>query len=309
MAEYFTQDVRLQVQHLAPDQEPVKPDVSLAMLTKTSVDKKTAVSVYGDMGLKAVIAYRDLLPTDSLESLLTAVLETLRESDNILPNKVLMINAISGLSDSLTNEQAEKVFSALEPIAQGEIAVFDVSPTFGDPNHPLNPFKMSLGEPATLQGGALYALASIESAIPGVYGERLLKLVEQGMTNPNAEVRELAFVAARQMPVLSESAVMRTLLATRDDVSDVVEQALLVLNTHFRDTAEFWDSIAYALNMAVQSPETNVRIAAAFTIRNLAPKSASEAVTNQLMHLEQLLAADSSFAVRKEVSIKSVADT
>src|ERR1044072_4666873 len=123
----------------------------------------------------------------------------LREPDNILPNKVLMINAISGLSDSLTNEQAEKVFTALEPIAQGEIAVFDVSATFGDPNHPLNPFKMNFGEPATLQGGALYALASIESSIPGVYGERLLKLVEQGMTNPNAEVRELAFVAARQM--------------------------------------------------------------------------------------------------------------
>ena len=308
LAEHFTQDLRLQVQHLSADQEPIRPDISLGMVTAQSPDKKTAVSLYSDMGLKAVIAYRRLVSPDSLESLLTAVLDMLREPENILANKVLMINAITGLSDSLSNEEAEKVFVTLEPIVNGEIVGLDVTAAFGDPNHPLNPFKMKLGDPATIQGGALYALASIESCIPGVYGDRLLKLIEEGMTNANPEVRELAFVAARQMPLLNESAVTRTVLATRDDVPDIVEEALLTLNTHFRDTAAFWDSIVYTLNKAVQSSETKVRRVAAFTIRNLAPRCTSEVVTEQLTHLGQLLAADSSFTVRKEVSLKSATD-
>jgi hypothetical protein len=309
LAERFAQDVRLQVQHLSPGQDPIKPQVSLGMATAQSGDKKTAVSLYSDMGLKAVIAYRALLPLDTLESVLAAVLDMLREPENMLANKVLMINAITGLSDSLSKEQAEIVFEVLEPIARGEIAGLDVSAAFGDPNHPLNPFKIKFGEAATIQGGALYALASIESCIPGVYGDRLSKLVEEGMTNSNPEVRELAFVAAQQMPVLNESAVMRTLSATRDNVSGVVQEALLTLNTHFCDTTAFWYSIAYSLKMAVQSPETNVRRVAAFTIINLTPKCTSEVVTEQLAEMEQVLAADSSFTVRKEISLKPVADT
>jgi hypothetical protein len=307
MAEYFTKDVRLQVQHLAPDEEPIKPAVSLAMATAKSTERKTAVSVYVDMGLRAVIAYRGLLSSESIDLLLAAILDMLREPENILANKVLMINAITEMADTLTKEQAEEVFLALEPMAKGAIVGLDVSAAFGDPNHPLNPFKMNLGDPATIQGGALFALSSVESCTPGTYGERLLTLIEEGMTNPNAEVRGLAFMAARRMPVLSESAVMRTLLATRDDVSNVVEEALLTINTHFRDTAEFWNSIAYALNMAAQSPETRVRRAAAFTIRNLKPKCTSEIVENQLNGLGKLLAADSSFTVRKELSVNSVA--
>ncbi len=305
MAEHFTQDLRLQVQYLEPDQEPIKPSISLGMAYAESADKKIAVSLYSDVGLRAVIAYRSLIPPDSLEALVRAVLDMLLEPENTVANKVLMINAITLLSDTLNNELAERVFEALEPISRGEVRV---STRFGNSDHPLNPYKMNFGEPATIQGGALYALASIESHSPGVFGDRLLKLVEEGMTNSSPEVRKLAFNAARRMPVLSESAVMRTLVATRDNVADVIEEALLTLNTHYRDTAAFWDSISYTLNMAVQSSVTNVRRAAAFTIRNLAPKCTSENVTKEFMHLEHLLATDSSFTVRKEVLFKPVAD-
>jgi hypothetical protein len=302
LAEHFTRDVRLQVQHLGPGEEFIKPAVSLAVATAQSGERKVAVSVYVDMGLKAVIAYRSLLTPESIGQLLEAILDMLREPENMLANKVLMINGITGLADTLTKEQVEQVFLTLQPMATGAVVGLDVTGAFGDPNHPLNPFKMNLGDPATVQGGALFALSSVEAFIPGVYGERLMELIEEVMANPNPEVRGLAFMAARKMPVLSESALMRTLLATRDDVPDVVEEALLTLNTHLRDATEFWDSLAYSLRMAAQSQHTNVRRAAAFTIRSLTGKCASESVANQMKDLEKLLLADASHTVRKELS-------
>ena len=117
----------------------------------------------------------------------------------------------------------------------------------------------------------------------------------------------MAFTAARRAPKLSESALMRTLLATRDDVPDVVEQAILALNSHVRDTTEFWDSLAYSLNMAVQSQHANVRRAAAFTIRNLRGRCTNEVVTSQMKDLEKLLATDASHIVRHELSLSSAA--
>jgi hypothetical protein len=41
-------------------------------------------------------------------------------------------------------------------------------------------------------------------------------MIEEGMTNSNPEIRALALVAAQQMPVLNESAVIRTVLATSE---------------------------------------------------------------------------------------------
>ena len=306
MAEAFTKDVRLQVQHLAPGTEFTKPFISLGQVTYQAGVDKVAVSLYSAMGLRAVLAHRSRLDAVTLSGLLDAILEMLHEPQNILANKVLMINAIIELADSLTTEQAEQVFVTLQPIAAGEVVGLDITGAAGDPNHPLNPFKTSLGDPATVQGGALLALASVEASLPGIYGKRLMELIEAAMTSSNAEVRGLAIISARRIPELSESALVRTLVAARDDVPDVVEEALLTLNTHFRDTTEFWNSLAYSLSMAAQSQHTNVRRAAAYTIRSLIARCTNEDVPGQMKNLEQLLATDASYAVRHELSLKSV---
>ena len=116
------------------------------------------------MGLRATIAHRHLLTSNSVGQLVQAILDMLREPKNILANKVLMINGIIELADTLTKEVAEQVFLTLQSFASGEVMGLDVSRAVGDPNHPLNPFKMKLGNPATVQGGALLALSSIEAS-------------------------------------------------------------------------------------------------------------------------------------------------
>jgi hypothetical protein len=72
-----------------------------------------------------------------------------------------------------------------------------------------------------------------------------------------------------------------------------------------QDTEEFWNSPAYSLKIAVESPQTEIRRVVAFTIRNLGDKCTNEIVTTQFESLKAVLENDVSYAVRKELSARA----
>lgn len=302
MAEHFAQDVRLQVQRLAPGEEYRKPAISLGTLTARNEERTVAVSMYSNMGLRAVAAHRSLLRPETIGVFIEALLEMIREPENSLPNKVDLINGVIEFADSVMPELAEPIYEALSPLAAGQVVGLDVSAATGDPNHPLNPFKVSLGNPATVQGGALYALASIESHRPGAYGPRLAQLLEQAMSSSSIETRRLAFLAARQTPELTAPSLMRLLMGARDDDPAVAEAALLAVNSHSRDAEEFWHLLVYALTLASESTHTNVRRAAAFTVNNLHTRPPNEEIINKMQDLKVKLRADICHSVRSQIS-------
>lgn len=301
LAEYYAQDVRLQVQRLAPGEEFKKPAISIGTLTAQNGDQRVAVSCYSDMGLRAAIAHRASLRPESIQLLVDNILEMIREPENMLANKVGLINGIIELSDSITPELAEKIFETLAPPASGNVVGLDITAAAGDPNHPLNPFKINIGEPTDVHGGALYALACIE-AQKEVYGQRLTQLLEQAMAHPNAKVRKLAFTAARRMPALSESLLMRALLGTRDSDPDVAEAAFLAVTRNPSNSEDFWSLLIYSLTVASDSPHTDVRRAAAFTVNSLRAHYPSEEVANKMRALEETFAIDVSYLVRSQIS-------
>lgn len=302
MAENFAQDVRLQVQHLAPGEEFRKPAISLGTLTARSEERTVAVSMYSNMGLRAVAAHRSLLRPETIRVFIEALLEMIREPENSLPNKVDLINGIIELADSATPEMAELIYGTLSPLAAGEVVGLDVTAAAGDPNHPLNPFKVNLGNPATVQGGALFALASIERHRSGVYGPRLNQLLEQAMSASNNEVRRLAFLAARQMPELTAPSLMRVLIGTRDEDPAVAEAAFQAVYSHLRETEEFWHLLIYSLTLASESIHANIRRAAAFIVNNLHTRSFNEEIANKIQGLRVKLGADLCHSVRSQIS-------
>ena len=301
LAEALTKDVRLQVQHLSSDEEFQKPTVSLAQMTLTGGPTKVAVSLDSDVALRAIIAHRKLLPQESIRALIDSVLDTFREPDNILANKVLMINAITGLADVLTTELADKAFAILEPIACGNVTSIDLSKVIA-PNHPLNPNTMNLGSSSTVQAGALLALATIQGSLSDEYRTRVSPMIEEGMTNPDPEVRTFAFIAARRTKELSDSAIMRAVLATRDPVQDILIEAFLLLSDHVMDTREFWSSLTYSMKIASQSPQSEIRRVVAYTTTRVAEKCTDEAVRAQLDEIRNSLENDISFSVRRELT-------
>jgi hypothetical protein len=301
LAEDVARDVRLQVQRLDSDKEFEKPQVSLGQMTLTAGPKKVGVSIYSDLGLRALIAHRKLLNEDSIALLMDSVLAMLHEPENVISNKVLMINAITGLADVITPKLADQAFEILEPIASGNVTSIDLSKAV-PPNHPLNPNTMNFGKPETIQGGALLALATIESKLSPELRNRAVTLIEGAMVNPHPEVRTLAFIAARRLQAISDSAVITAVLATRDNVEDVVIESFLLLGDHMKDTPEFWNSVVYSAKLASQSTASEIRRVVAYTTKRLSEKCKDDTIQEQLMDIRSVLENDFSYSVRKELS-------
>jgi hypothetical protein len=303
LANYWAQDVRKQIQPLTHGEEFARPDISYGSITVQDEDGRFGISIYSSIGLKAVIAHRSLLPLESIQLLIEAILEMIRAPKNVLGNKVDLINCIIELADSITPEQAETVYATLAPLATGEVVGLDVTQIVGDPNHPLNSQKVRLGDPSKVQGGALFALACIEAHQPSVYGVRLSQLLEQAMANPNSEIRNLAFTAAGRAAVLPEPLLIRVLMGTRDNDPIVAEAAFLAVNGHVRNTEDFWNILLYSLTVACVSPHVNVRRAVAFTINNVRSQCPIEDIANKIQALEVALAVDMCHSVRSQISL------
>lgn len=304
LAEVVARDVRLQVQRLNKDEEFEKPQVSLGQMTLTAGPKKVGVSIYSDLGLRALIPHRKMLSEDSIALLMDSVLAMLHEPENLISNKVLMINAITGLADVMTPKLADQAFEILEPIALGNVTSIDLSKAV-PPNHPLNPNRMDFGDPETIQGGALLALATLETRLSSELRDRAVRIIEEAMVNPHPEVRRLAFIAARRVEAISDSAVITAVLGTRDNVEDVVIEAFLLLGDHIKDTPEFWNSVVYSAKLASQSPSSEIRRVVAYTTKRLSERCKDDSVQRQLTDIRSLLESDFSYSVRREISSNS----
>ncbi len=302
LAEFFANDVRLQVQSLSPEEEFKMPAISLGSITAVNESGRFGVSNYIYDGLMAVIANRQLLEAESIRLLVQAILAMIREPQNTLSNKAGLINGIIALSDSVTPELSEEIFETLAPAAAGEVVGLDATKATGDPDHPLNRFKVRLGDPATVQGGALYALACVEANRTGVYGQRLIELLDRGVVSPDAVVRRFAFTALHGLPTLPDSTLTNVLLGTRDNDSSVSEEAFLTLGSHLRDSGDFLNPLVYSLTVACQSSQVNLRRAAAYTIKLLRERQLDEQLSNKLQMLESELRSDICYSVRSEIS-------
>jgi hypothetical protein len=308
LAEDVAKDVRLQVQRLDGEKEFEDPQIRGVQMILTAGPKKVGVSIYSDLGLRALIAHRKLLNEKSITLLMDSVLAMLHEPENVICNKVLMINAITGFADVITPTLADQAFEVLEPIASGNVTSLDISKAV-PPNHPLNPNRIDLGEPERIHSGALLALATIESKLSGEFRDRAATLIEGAMVNPHPEVRTFAFIAARRLQTISDSALITAVLGTRDSVEDIAIESFLLLGDHMKETPEFWNSVVYSAKLASQSPAVEIRRVVAYTAMRLSEKCEDEGVLKELMDIINLLEKDFSYSVRKELASRVAGDT
>jgi hypothetical protein len=119
-------------------------------------------------------------------------------------------------------------------LASGSIDEPTHTKTAAEIEHPLNPFRMRSGKPSDVQAWAIYTLACIERdkpGVPGVYAEKLSEILADALSDPRPKVREYAFAAAKEMPALSESALLAVLLGTRDPDPKAAAAAFCALAT------------------------------------------------------------------------------
>jgi len=295
--------IRLQVQHVAPDQ---KPDKSLSSLSELTTEREgRGIHVFlggGSQLLDVVLANHDCLTPEMLDGLVNAIQGSISESDNLLANKSLLLEAIGILADRLSGKTASSAFTAFLAFAKGSIAEPKIVSGGPFSRHALNPIQIDLGDAADVQGRAIYALAKLNKALGGARDAELITIVEDAMTSLSPAVRAYALASIRELPTPADSLLIGILMATRDSDPNVARCAFQTLakGSELNLTAPQQQAFTYSIKMALQSSEIALRLEAARAAAKVRQNDITENETRAVSEIENLITHDVSHFVRRQ---------
>lgn len=298
--EKISASILLQVQYLKKGDEPKAPSHCFCV-TSENEGRKTVVYSASTAHLDTVIRHSDLLESFEIDELVSSILAMIKESENLLSNKISLLNALAGFGSKLSKQSADKVFQVLRPLALGDIQVGQIGSMSADAKNPLNPFKFNDNSPEQVNGAALYALARIEKAQPGLFASKLDSLFENALINNSPDVRRLTFAALRELPTVSSLSIIGVLFGTRDPDPEAAELAFGALGLRGTVlTLENWHQLILSLSESVKSPHKKLRRIAAITISNLTTEAPNE-ICPKLEELSHILKNDICFSVRRSL--------
>jgi len=301
MALEIAKDIRLQVQRYKEGDNVSRPMMIIASLSRQGGDENIIVHMYVFTPLDGLLKHRKMLSQSAIEKLINAILDMIYEPDNIPANKVGLLSRISKTADCLTPKLAEMLFEKLSPLVEGKkLQSSNIMQGFGNPDSPLNPYKLDVQKPEDVQASALLTLAKIEENQPGIYGNRLISLLEKSMTDPHPIIRKHAFVSVRKINVLGEVAITNLLMGTRDPDAIIAAQAYLALaeNEHLLFSEAEWLSLAHSLTLAFNSPNSVVRRNAAYVIAKRQSQWQQTSIAEKMNELKTAFANDICYSVR-----------
>lgn len=305
-AERVAGNIRLQVQRTSSDCAVTGVDGSFGYLTVDVGSERLYVHMVNTMDVEAIVRLRHKVPADAFGVVVEAILSMIGEEENLLSNRIALVQSIGDIGDVCDDKTAADVYEALAALASGDV----VEPTHvmsaAEAANPLNPYKMGSGKPADLQGVAIYALACIERDKPGVYGRHLDRLVEGGLASVNADVRTLSYAAAREKPTLSEAEFTSLVLGTRDSESKAACAAFAAISS--RKDAKWnrpqWRLLIHSIGLATQSRDSKLRRAAAHTCAKFAEYVPNTPLRESLTELREVFGGDTCYSVRRAAALK-----
>jgi hypothetical protein len=259
LADQIAKEIRLQVQFVVSGQQPVQVNETVMTQNQPMGERTQVVSIVGGLGLHAVARHRDILPNDALRRLVDAILAMANEPENFLANRRMLIEGLRQFADCVDNGTHQKVFSALQGIAKGEITE-PMGLSSADYTNPLNPFKINVGQPDQVRSAALVTLTEFiwnEKTL----AQQLWPLLEEAIYDPNPEVRRGAFAAAARLPELPDSLLLAVLTGARDPDPDVASASFFALakQPSWELTQNHWRIFLHGLRLASQSPQEKLR--------------------------------------------------
>jgi hypothetical protein len=269
----------------------------------TKGDKKLIVQIADGVHEHAIVRHRKQLSSDALQGLIDAMLDMIRERENLINNRIQLVQAMTSIGDSCSDTQAQQIFDVLAPLGIGDITEPDSTMSAADSQNPLNPFKMGSGKPTDLRGVAIFALACIERDKPGVFGTELDAIIELGLTDDDPHVRALSIAAAREKPSISEAEFTAIILATRDVDPRVANAAFgaLANKSGLQLTRPQWRLLIHSAKLACQSNEVLVRRAAAYVCAKLRTNISVRSLRDEMGNVLDTLSKDKCASVRQNV--------
>jgi hypothetical protein len=253
------------------------------------------------MDVFAIFRHRATLPPAAFSSLIDAVLDMIREPENVLANKIALVQSLADIGDVCTKAIAGKILDALAPMARGEITEPSCIMSAAEAANPLNPFKFGSGKPSELRGVSIFTLACIARDNRGLSPNAVNELIGVAMSDADSTVRAMALVAAREMPRLSDSVFTGVLLASRDPDPTVASAAFgaitkALTSSHDEDT---WRLVTQSLHFASRSADVRVRRSAATAVSRILQDACPKPLWSEWKQLRDRFAEDRCFSVRQ----------
>lgn len=296
--------IRKQVQWLPLSAEVKQLGGSFCFFTAIKDGKKLVIHSISTVQEHAILRHRKHLSLDAIQQLIDAMLEMITEPENLINNKIQLVQVLKSVGDVCSDAQAKQIFEVLSPIANGIIKEPALTQSAADSQNPLNPFKMGSGKPTDLRGVAIFTLACIERDKPGIFTNSLDAIIEVGLTEIDPQVRALSLAASREKPSISESEFTAIVLATRDSDPAVANAAFGAL-AHKKDlqlNRPQWRLLIHTAKLAAQSNAVSVRRAAAYTCSKLRTKIKISTLRKEVDTLLDSLAKDRCASVRQNAS-------
>jgi len=172
--------------------------------------------------------------------------------------------------------------------------------THAEAESPLNPFKMSMGNPKLLRGEALIAVARFSSLQEGGIGEQIERALKEALTDEDGEMRLFGFAAVRELAVLPSSAVSALIMGTRDPDPDAARMAFdaLVGRESLNLDDPSWRLLLFSLRMALKADDVGLRRIAATAVSELLKRTLQGEIKAELAELQAAAHGDFCYSVR-----------
>jgi hypothetical protein len=260
---------------------------------------KTVVQMYSGRILNALVGLRTSLQSAQIENLIDCIINLLIEPENLLGNKIVLIEELSGLSDVMPDKFAEKAIRALLPLGNGEITESTISMPYSEAQDPMNPYKMNDTSPYDLQGMAIYCLSKISKNHPALLNIEINHVLAECLASINENVRMFAYAAVSRIPSQSEELLSCLIVGTRDGNEKAASSAMgAIIGKNALELSDInWKLLALSLSLHAYSDSPQLRrLSAALIAKNMS--KFPSIIELQVKELREILEVDPCYSVR-----------
>lgn len=302
-AESLAAKILEQVRRLPLSEEVCQSAGTYGFYTVEKNDHKLVVNMADSIHETAILRHRSKISEHSLGVLIDAMLQMILEPDNLISNKVGLVQAMESIGDSCSSAQAQNIFDAIVPLAKGEIVESTSMMSSSEAENPMNPYKIKTGSPDDLQAVSVMLLCCLERDQPGIGGQRLSDIIEIALVHHNATVRSLAISGSHEKPSLSEAEFTAIILATRDSDPGVVNAAFgaLANKTELKISRPQWRLLIHSADIATRANDVRIRRGAAYACCKLISRCTTKTLKTQMEQLIEKFQSDRCFSVRRLV--------
>ncbi|MEA5114880.1 MAG: hypothetical protein VB050_12725 [Geobacteraceae bacterium] len=223
--------IRKQVEVIDSTAEPSNLG-GFCYITKEKDAEKIVVHMGGGQHwIDAMAANLGDLPDAAVSQLIEAMLEMIADDRNVVANRISLLHSLIKFMPRLPTDIAQHTSQIISQIAQGNFRESEVGQTYEEANNPLNPFKISSGDPSELRGVALLALARGSKIYSEFSAELHSGLLLNFLEIENDKLKEFGVASALGADCLSELEITALIANCLDAPLKARKYALYVLGS------------------------------------------------------------------------------